>query len=181
MVRGKILKYTADGNGIVFVDGKQIDFSLTQHWRSPVAPKVGDVVDVELNQDEQMSNLSVVDETTIAKEQAKKIAGQLSALGKEHGGAIINKIGISTLITLAILFIGWMFLNTINVQVSQNYKTGASFYEVLKLINNNGDLSGLGNIQNSSAGIYGFFAWIALLLPIASHFHPSKYCYYYIF
>ena len=41
MKRGRILRDTNSGPGIVSVDGTQKSFSLEQHWRSATPPKVG--------------------------------------------------------------------------------------------------------------------------------------------
>lgn len=44
------MRDTNAGPGMLFVDGQQKQFTLEANWKSPVPPKVGAVVDVELNE-----------------------------------------------------------------------------------------------------------------------------------
>lgn len=41
MSRGKILRDTNAGPGLIFLDGRQLQFTLEEHWRSSTPPKVG--------------------------------------------------------------------------------------------------------------------------------------------
>ena len=51
MTRGKILRDTNAGDGIIFVDEKQIPFSLERHWRSGVPPQAVMMVEFSMSAD----------------------------------------------------------------------------------------------------------------------------------
>lgn len=52
MPRGKILRDTSNGDGVIFMNDtqQQLTFSLEHHWKSGEPPKVGAIVDVELDE-----------------------------------------------------------------------------------------------------------------------------------
>ncbi len=173
-MRGKIFRDTNQGDGVVFVEGKQLSFSL-QQWGSPTPPKIGAVVDVVFNDNGEVTALSLVDEATLAKEQASKVMGQAGEMGKQAMGHVLARVGPVTLACVALLAIGWLWLSLINVNISARHVESATFYELLKLLNNQRELSALGGLKYQSAGVYGFFMWGAVLAPLASHFHANKY------
>ena len=72
MSRGKIMRDTNAGPGIVFVDGAQKSFTLEAHWKSSSPPKVGAVVEVTVDSAGNPLSVEPIDETALAKEQAKK-------------------------------------------------------------------------------------------------------------
>ena len=175
MARGKIMRDTNAGPGIVSINGEQMQFTLETHWKSDSPPKVGGVVDVELDATGQVSSVTAVDDTTLAKEQANKAIGIASEKGKQAFGDLVKRVGAPTLAAVAALFIGWMFLSFLSIQISQGYKLGISFYDVLKMVNTGGNLNGVGSLKYSSAGFYGFLMYVSILAPLAPHFHKNKY------
>src|SRR5208282_313330 len=78
--RGKILRDTSAGNGLVVVDGQQYPFMLEGIWRSAVPPAVGMTVDAEFNDAGQIVSLLVVQDSQLTKEQAQ--AALMAAKGK---------------------------------------------------------------------------------------------------
>jgi hypothetical protein len=172
-MRGKVLKDTNAGDGIVFVNEGQRPFSLQQHWKSATPPKIGGVVDVEFNAAGDLIAVSVVDETTLAKEQALKTLNVMGEYGKEGANVLLARVSPSVLGSLVVLAIAWIFLSAVNVNISKGFAASATFYEILKLVNQGGEMSSLANIYGS-AGIYGFLMWVCLFAPLATHFHENK-------
>ena len=70
MARGKILRDTNAGDGIIFVGEKQVPFSLEKHWRSGVPPQAGMMVDVVMTADGAIESVTQIDETQLAKEHS---------------------------------------------------------------------------------------------------------------
>jgi hypothetical protein len=176
MSRGKIMRDTNAGPGIVFVDGAQKSFTLETHWKSSSPPKVGAVVEVTVDSAGNPLSVELIDETALAKEQAQKALNFASENGKQYFGLLRAKVGAPTLISVALLAFGWIFLAALNVRVSASFGHSITFYEVLKLTNSGGTLlEALDGLTYSGAGLYGLVMWVALLAPIASHFLDNKF------
>lgn len=175
MNRGKILRDTNAGPGLIFINNEQKTFTLEGNWKSSVPPKVGGIVEVVLNEAGDIVSLSAIDESVIAKEQAQKALGIAQAQGKEWFGVVVAKVGLLTLVLIAVLTVAFLFLSTINVQVSSTYKESITFYDVLKAVNTSAGLNGLGGLKYASAGIYGFLLFVALGAPLLPHFFSNKY------
>ena len=58
--RGKILREPTQNPGIVMIQGQQFRFQREGVWRSEIAPKLGLVVDVDLDNNLQVIGMSVV-------------------------------------------------------------------------------------------------------------------------
>jgi hypothetical protein len=169
------MRDTNAGTGIVFVNGEQKNFTLETHWKSSTPPKVGAVVDIDLDEQGNTLSVTLVDEAALDKEQAQKALNFASENGKQYFGVLLARVGAPTLIAIASLAVAWIFLAMISVRVSGSYSESITFYEVLKLVNTSGSLEQIGSLKYAGAGVYGFLMYVALLLPIASHFHDNKY------
>lgn len=174
MPRGKIMRDTNAGPGIIFVNGEQKEFHLEHHWKSAVPPKVGATVEVQLNEQGGVFALSLVDEAEIAKEQAQKAAVAATAFTQKYGRDLVAKVGAPTLVAVGLLTIAWLYLTAVNVRISADFGQSATFYDILKLVNAGSNLEALASAKYGNAGLYGFFMWAALLAPLATHFHPNK-------
>lgn len=168
------MRDTNAGPGIVFINGEQKEFRLEQHWKSSVPPKVGATVDAQLNDQGELINITLVDETAIAKEQAQKAAEAAASFAQKHGRSLLAKVGAPTLISVGLLAIAWLFLASVHVRISADFGQSATFYDILKLVNAGSNLEALASAKYGNAGLYGFFMWAALLAPLATHFHPNK-------
>jgi len=175
MARGKVMRDTNAGSGIVSLSGEQKPFTLEANWRSDSPPKVGGVVDVEVDAEGQVTRVTMVDEATLAKEQANKAIGIASEKGKQAFDILLARVGASTLLAVVGLAISWLFLSAISVQISSGYGLSITFYDVLKLANIGGSLDGIGGLKQASAGFYGFLLLVVLVMPITPHFHNNKY------
>ncbi|WP_298333875.1 hypothetical protein, partial [Asticcacaulis sp.] len=61
---------------------------LQQHWRSSTPPKVGGIVDVELNELGEIVGVTAVDDAALAKEQAQKALDTASVEGRKYAGML---------------------------------------------------------------------------------------------
>lgn len=172
--RGKILRDTNTGPGLLSSNGTQHPFTLENHWKSDLPPKVGMVVDVGLDDAGGVATVTAVAESQLAREQAELAMQAAKAKGGELAAGLTARFGLPTLVALALLAIGWFFINTVSIQVSSSYGIGLSFWKVLGMLNApNGVMSALKG-GGGSAGIYGFLCIGALLAPLAPQFWADK-------
>ena len=178
--RGRILRDTAAGNGLVFVDGKQYLFRLEGMWRSEFAPTVNALVDVEFDERGQLIALRSAPVEAVAAEQTTQAfnAAKASTRTLAHDvrsdalPAMVQHaqaIGYPTLIALAALLLGWFYFSAVSMSLGSGGRLAATFYQLLKLLNVRGiqDLAGGGG-----AGIYGLICFVccgAVLLPRVWH------------
>ena len=94
--RGKILRDTSAGNGLIVVDGQQYSFTLEGTWKSEVPPTVGTAVDVEFNDAGQVASLRAVPESQLTKEQAQAALTAAKGKGAEIFSPIVNRLARST-------------------------------------------------------------------------------------
>lgn len=172
--RGKVLRDTTMGNGLLMVEGQQYSFALEGMWRSEDAPRVGAVVEVEFAGDDTVSGIVPLSETVLAREQAELAMAAAKAKGVQLAGGMVDRFGLPTLVALGGLALAWTILNIVSVQVSADYKVGVTFWKLLGVLNSpSGVLAGM-NGANSGAGLYGFIAAVALLAPLAPQFWADR-------
>lgn len=188
MQRGKILRDTNAGPGLIFLDGKQLTFTLENHWKSADVPKSGATVEVELNQDGEISSVYLVDETQIAKEKAEKAfelakeqSMKAAAIAGTHGkvylDVFIQKFGLYNLIAIIGLVISWHFFTFVKIDGGFiNLKL--TFSEMLKYVNlatSDEPNFSVSNVKDLSSGIYGFLMYLVLIGTLAPTFLNHKY------
>lgn len=177
--RGRILRDTTTGDGLIFVEGQQFTFRLETVWKSEFAPKVNAAVDAEFDDQGRLLAVRAVGGQGIPGEQAaqalaatqdaaRKFAAEFQAKGLPVAMQYVQKIGYPTLGALAAVLLGWFVLPAASMNMGILGKNSLTFYESLKLLNAEGleSLAALGG--GGSAGIYGllcFLAIIAVLLP----------------
>ncbi|VVE15550.1 hypothetical protein PPN31114_02880 [Pandoraea pneumonica] len=168
--RGKILRDTSAGPGLVMIGTRQHPFDLEGVWQSTQAPAVNMTVEALLDDAGKVVMLSVVSESQLAREAAD----DAMAAVKQKGNALVARFGARTLGAIALLAIGWFMLNVLSVQVSANYRVGISFWKLLGLINSPGGvINSLGG-NGGSAGLYGLVAVLALVAPLAPYFAKDR-------
>jgi hypothetical protein len=82
-VRASILRTPGDGPGLLFVDGRQWPFTLDNLWKSPVAPSINMLVDVDFDGQGNIMAISAVDPQQAAGEKLEHIGGGAQQHGKE--------------------------------------------------------------------------------------------------
>jgi hypothetical protein len=172
--RGKVLRDTNMGNGLLVVDGKQYPFTLEDMWQSEHAPRVGMAVEVDFSGDDIIGAVVPLPETQLAREQAEQAMISAKAKGSELASGVVARFGLPTLGAVAALMVAWIFLNTISVQVAPGYKVGLTFWKLLAVLNSPaGVLAGF-NGAPDGAGLYGFLAAVALIAPLAPQFWKDR-------
>lgn len=58
--RGKVLRDTSKGPGLLIIEGQQYPFSLSDLWKSDQPPKIGMIVEAEFNRDGQIVAIRTV-------------------------------------------------------------------------------------------------------------------------
>lgn len=172
--RGKILRGTEAGLGLLSVDGQEIQFGLRDVWRGTTPPAPGMIVQVDLAEDASLISISPVSDSQIAKEQAEAMAIAARDKGRIIASAAIGKFGLPTLIATGLLMVGWFFLSAVNIQTFLG-KLDLSFWQLLGFLNSGSAfetmMQGRGG---ASAGFYGFLAIVALAGPYVAYFWKDK-------
>ncbi|MES2014971.1 MAG: hypothetical protein V4484_00640 [Pseudomonadota bacterium] len=172
--RGKILRDTSAGAGLLMIEGKQMPFTLEGMWQSEHAPRIGMTVEVQFDDSDAITSLQPVPDTQLAREQSEAALNAARAKGGELASGIVARVGMPTLIGLAMLAAAWFVLNTVAVNVGPGFRTGLSFWKLLGALNSPaGALAGL-NGASDGAGIYGLFTVLALLAPAAPQFWQDR-------
>jgi hypothetical protein len=176
--RGKILRDTNAGPGLLSSDGNQHPFTLESHWKSDQPPRVGMVVDINLDGAGNVTAVAPVAESQLAREQAELAVQSARAKGGELAAGLTARFGAPTLAALAALLAGWFFLNTIAIQISSDYGVGLSFWKLLAVLNSPaGLMNGLNGGAGNGGGIYSFLCIAALVAPLAPQFWNDKRAY----
>lgn len=174
--RGRVLRDTSAGEGLVFVDGNQYPFKLEGMWRSEFAPKANMAVDVEFDDQGKILALRSVAGSTVAGEQASQALDAAGAAAKKMASEFQSKglpviqdwakaVGYNKLIAFAVLVISWFFLPAISIKMGFLGDGSITFYDSLKFLN-----SGAMAMGGGGAGIYGFLVFIALVGVVAHQF-----------
>ena len=172
--RGKVLRDTTMGNGLLMVDGRQFPFTLEGMWQSEDAPRVGAVVEVEFSGDDTVAGIVALSETVLAREQAEQAIVAARAKGAQLASGMVGRFGLPTLVALGALALAWAFFNTVTVQANAEFKVGITFWKLLGMLNSPSGILASLNGSDSSAGLYGLLALAALLAPLAPQFWADR-------
>jgi hypothetical protein len=173
-MRGKILREPNAGPGLLMIDGQQFKFTLEGVWKSDVAPRAGLTVEVEIAPDRQITGITVVPESQLAKEQAEVAMAKAKEKGTQLMGQAVAKFGARDLIALGLLAVGWFFLNTVEIAAPGLGKLSFTFWQILGFVNAGNLLEVMARGPHPSAGFYGFLALVALAGPFVHHFWKDK-------
>lgn len=179
--RGRVLRDTNAGEGLVFVDGAQYPFRLEGTWKSEHAPKVNMPVDVEFDEQGRVVALRSVSGQTVAGEQAaqalgaaqdtaKKFAAEFQAKGLPVIQQYAQRIGYPTLGALVALIVGWFFLPAVSLNLGFMGNNSVTFYQGLKLLNS----GGIAALGGGSAGIYGLLVFVSLVAVLLPQFWSDR-------
>jgi len=178
--RGRVLRDTSTGEGLVFVDGNQYTFRLEGVWRSEYAPKVNMGVDAEFDEQGRLVALRSVSASGVAGEQAaqalgaaqesaKRLAAELQSKGLPVFRQYAARIGYPVLAAFAALIIGWFFLSAVSIDLGFMGKNSVTFWQALKFLNS----GGMAAMGGGSAGIYGLACIAALLAVLLPQVWPN--------
>ncbi len=166
--RGRVLRDTNIGPGLLTVEGKQYSFRLEGMWRSEVPPRLGMTVDVNFDGDGAPAEVFAVSESQIAKEHAQRaFDGALrhggavrGAIGASVGGDLKRRLGMLTIAAELILLLAFFVLP--DLQVGGFVSRALSGWDAIGL-----------NPQTQMTNDHGFLsllAMIALSAPLAVPF-----------
>ena len=167
-LRGSILRDTQIGPGLLSVGGRQLPFTLEQHWRSERPPVTGARVDVLLD-GEQVAAVTLVDDAQIAKEMAKDMgaqasqaAGLLASRGRQLWGRAVAEFGTVPLVALGSLWLGWWVFDWVAVRVVGSQVASYSFWDMVRM------LAAPNALEAMQYGQGGFGLWSIVALACAA-------------
>lgn len=183
-VRGRILRDTNNGMGLLSVSGRQVPFSLETNWLGDTAPTVQMNVDVVLDSAGNAVTVVPVSDKDIAQEKLKALSGELSSKFQDQlplAKTYANAIGTPVLVATALLFISWVWLSLVSVRVNAGLTQSATMFDALSVVNMGANLESFGRGSSGSSGIFGFVCVLAMLAPLAPAFIKRRYinlCYF---
>jgi len=172
--RGRVLRDTNAGPGLLIVDGQQYPFTLEGVWRSTDLPKAGMAVDVDFDAQGAIQSIVAVSDSQMAKEQANVALNAAKERGAAVASNLIAKIGVPDLVALGLLVIGWFFLTAVSIDLPIGGKLTFTFYQVLGFLNSSNVIDILQGGGHPSAGFYGLLAIICVAAPLVYHFWKDK-------
>jgi hypothetical protein len=173
--RGKVLRDTNAGPGLLMVEGQQYQFSLEGVWRSELAPKPGLTVDVEFDPSGKITGITAVNESQLAKEQAGVALNAAKDQGKKVFDKAVAAVGLVNLIGGLLLLVSWTFLTAVSMQIPIiGEKLEFTFWQILGFLNGSNAMEMMQRGGHPSAGIYGFFAIVCLAGPFVYAFWKDK-------
>jgi len=159
--RGKVLRDTSAGPGLLSVDGTQHQFGLEGRWKSADPPKPGMHVLVELAPDLTIRSVIPIPESQIAREQAEAVM----KAAKEKSGVLVSAVarfGAPLLIATGLILISWLFLPAMAIQGPIG-RDSLTFWQVLGFVNAGNSVEAMMQGRSgASSGFYGMLAVIAL-------------------
>ena len=165
--RGRIMRDTNNGPGVIGCEGQQFEFQLEGVWKSEAAPVMNTVVEFDVDDMNKVTAITVISEGQLAKEQADKAL----QVAKESGAAALNevvrRVGLPVLVANVVLVISWFYLSTITVQASQYLHAKITFWKLLTILNlgSSGMLQALESGGGSESGVIGLLAIVSLAGP----------------
>lgn len=173
-VRASILRVPGDSPGLLIVDGQQWPFTLDRVWKSPVAPSVNMVVDVDFDGQGNITAITAVDPHQAAREKLNQIGGAAQQHGKEAAliarqgvGALAARMGKVALGAATILWIAWFFMPVLTVQQIVGARA-ITFWDFLALDLSNAMLPL--QLVASSHGLLSIIGLLAIAAPFAAPF-----------
>lgn len=172
--RGRVLRDTTSGPGLLMMEGQQYRFSLEGVWKSETPPKPGLVVDVELDARGKVQGITVVPESQLAREQAEAAKALARQKGRNLASSLVARSVMPSLAATGLLSAAWFFSTAASIQVPFPGKLEFTFWQILAFLNAGNVPELLDRNRSSGAGVYGFVAILALLGPFIHHFWKDK-------
>jgi hypothetical protein len=159
--RGKILRDTASGSGLLMIEGQQYRYPEGV-WQSEAPSKPGLAVDVELDGNGEVRGITVVSEVQLAREQAglATVKARQSRIARMPA-----RISLLQFAAAGFLAIAWFFLPAVSVQLPFPGRLDLTFWQILEFLNAGSASEFLDARGNSGAGLYGVAALIAWTAP----------------
>lgn len=171
--RGRILRDTAVGPGLLVVDETQYPFTLEGTWKSPTPPAIGKIVDVVIDGGTIVS-VTAVPERTLAREWMQRVLTIL----RTHGGGLVRRViaryGATAVVAGAGLAIAWVFFSAVSFATPVG-RIDLTFWQTLGAIDSGGETV-LRRVSGASGfgGIYGMVGLAALAAPFVPPFWRDR-------
>jgi hypothetical protein len=172
--RGRVLRDTTSGPGLLMMEGQQYRFSLEGVWKSETPPKPGLVVDVELGARGKVQGITVVPDSQLAREQAEAAMALTRQKARNLASSLVARSVMPSLAAAGLLSAAWFFPTAASIQVPFPGKLEFTFWQILAFLNAGNVPELLDGNRSSGAGVYGFVAIVALLGPFIHHFWKDK-------
>src|ERR1700704_2149187 len=165
--RGKVLRDTTLGPGLLIVEGQQYRFTLQGVWKSTAPPKPGLVVDVEIDAQGAVHSVTAVPGSQLAREQAEADVARRRP--------VLPRVGMPTTATAGVLLAAWFFLTAASIQVPFPGKLEFTFWQLLGFLSA-GNVPGLldGRGSSTGTGLYGLVAIAAMTGPFIYPFWKDR-------
>lgn len=170
--RGKVLRDTTSGPGLLMMEGQQYRFSREEVWKSEAPPKPGLEVDVELDAQGKVQAIRVVPDSQLAKEQAETATARL--MGRNVSTSLLARIGLPNLAAAGLLFVAWFFLTALSIRVPFPGKLEFTFWQTLGFLNAGNVPELLDGRGSPGASVYGLVAIVALAGPFLRYFWKDQ-------
>lgn len=158
--RGKVLRDTTSGPGLIMLEGQQYRFSREGVWKSEAPPKPGLVVDVELDAHGEVQAITVVPASQLAREHA---ASQLKE--RNAAASLLATVGVTNLAAGGLLAAVWFLMPAISIQAPFAERLEFTFWQLLGLLRASTFQVLMDGGESPGAGLYGFVAIVALAGP----------------
>jgi hypothetical protein len=170
--RGKVLRDTSAGAGLLIVDGLQYPFSL-EVWRSQTPPKPGMVVEVEFEQYGKIQAIHALNDAELTEPQRAVLSGpKLTGLSFAQQAAA--HFGAMNLVVAGLLIISWTAMAAISIQTPLG-KLDFTFWQMLGFVNSGNSFEAVMQGRNApGAGFYGFLALVAVAAPFVRFLWSNK-------
>ena len=165
--RGKILRDGFGGPGIVMIEGQQYPFS-DEVWKSDVPPRLGLVVDVELDELSRVISIAAISDTQLLAE-----FDPATQTKSRRGSRELGALGLLALVAIVVLAVSWLFLTTISVQLPVAGQMQYTFWQVLEVVHSHNLLVGMEH-GGAGVGLYGLLALLAMIAPVIPYFWTDK-------
>lgn len=159
--RGRILRDTNVGPGILVVDGMQHTFTLERLWRSDIPPRVGMTIDAFFDTEGILESVRAVSDAQVAKEQAQKALSGALRHGEAVGGAVRARFGATTIALEVLLLISFFALPAVAV----NAGLGQQQWTCWEAIGMN-----IRQMATNDRGLLSLLAVVCLFAPVAVPF-----------
>src|SRR5471030_1607575 len=163
--RGNILRDTNAGPGLLSVNGRQLAFTLEQHWRGSSAPQVNNPADVVLDAAGQVVSVTPATTPLLTPQQL----ADLNALKDTYLPKLlarVEQIGKPLLGAVAVLAVSWIWLPAVSVHVNAVMTQNIILFDLLRLANAGASLENLGQAGGGSRGLYGLLCVLAMLAHV---------------
>lgn len=176
-IRGRILRDTSAGGGLLMVDGKQMPFRIEGLWLSPVAPKTNMTVEVDLDAGGVILGITAVDDAQLAKEEAQRAMNAVRDKGLEGWAALTARVSKPVLAAVAAVLLGWFFFDVVGVQVYADNHVGMTFHQLFGAVGGRDVMSALQYGGGGKTGLHSVILLLAAVAPLApyllTHRHAS--------